>query len=201
MLVTLVVSLARRFQPSSTKDEVAVKSPTACETRAVLFIRKQKKKEEYMKWRFALGPMFVALCVFVMPIHAQTAEVTTKPAVHLRYDISKEVTLTGTVSSVVKSPTREMKMVSGSHLFVGTKAGTVDASLGLFAMKGQGALSVKPGEHVQMTGVMKTVEGKQVFIARVVQTNGHEYIIRNEHGFAYRPVARTAKSGAKGGQL
>jgi hypothetical protein len=155
-----------------------------------------------MKWRFRiLGPLALALCVFALPLHAQTSDVKTKPITHPRYDMTKEVTLSGTVSNVVKSPAREMNLVPGSHVFVGTKAGTVDASLGFFAMQGKGALSVQPGEHVQITGVMKTVKDKEVFIARLVQANGHEYAIRNEHGFAYRPAARNAKSESKGGQL
>jgi hypothetical protein len=154
-----------------------------------------------MKWQFrVLGPLVLALGMSAVPLHAQTSDVKTKTVTHLRYDIRNEVTLSGTVSNVVKSPTREMNLVPGSHVFVGTKAGAVDASLGFFAMQGKGALSVQPGEHVQITGVMKTVKDKQVFIARLVQANGHEYAIRNEHGFVYRPAAR-AKSEAKGGQL
>jgi hypothetical protein len=155
-----------------------------------------------MKWQSrVLAPLALALCALALPLHAQTSEVKTKPVTHLRYDITREVTLSGTVSNVVKSPTREMNLVPGSHVFIGTKAGTVDASLGFFAMQGKGALSIQPGEHVQITGVMKTVKDKEVFIARLVQANGHEYAIRNEHGFAYRPAARNAKSESKGGQL
>lgn len=158
-----------------------------------------------MKRRFPLlGPLAVlALSLFAMPIYAQTATVTTKPVVHRWYDSTKEVTLTGTVSSVVKSATREMKMIAGSHLVVETKSGPVDASLGAFAMRGKGALDVTPGQQVQITGVMKTVSDKQVLLTRVVQTNGHAFIIRSEHGFALPPAARkgSASSEAKGGQL
>jgi hypothetical protein len=70
-------------------------------------------------------------------------------------------------------------------------------------MMGEGALAVEAGEQVQLTGVMKTAGDKQVFIVRLVQANGHEYVIRNEHGFALSPVARKAhtQSEAKGGQL
>jgi hypothetical protein len=160
-----------------------------------------------MKWRFSvLGPFAVlALCLFALPIYAQTAAVTTKPAVPLRYDITKEVKLSGTVSNVVKSPTREMKMVSGSHLIVETKTGAVDASLGRFAMRGKGGLSVTTGQQVEVTGVMKTMKGKQVFVTRLVQSDGHTYTIRNEHGFVSEhgaiDGAGATKSTSKGGQL
>jgi DNA/RNA endonuclease YhcR with UshA esterase domain len=157
-----------------------------------------------MKWRSSVvGPFAVlVLCLFATPIDAQTA-VTTKTAVPLRYDITKEVTLTGTVSSVVNRTTPEMKMVAGSHLIVETASGTVDASLGGFAMRGKDALSVTTGQRVQVTGVMQTVNDKEVFFTRLVQIDGHVYKIRNEHGFALAPVSpkSSANSGAKGGQL
>ena len=160
-----------------------------------------------MKWRFSvLGPIaFLALCLFALPIYAQTAAVTAKPVAPQRYDITKEVKLSGTVSNVVKSPTREMKMVSGSHLIVATKTGEVDASLGRFAMRGKGALSITPGQQVEVTGVMKTIKGKQVFVTRLLQVDGHTYTIRNEHGFVSEhgaiDGAGVTKSTSKGGQL
>jgi DNA/RNA endonuclease YhcR with UshA esterase domain len=160
-----------------------------------------------MKWRFSvLGPfVLLALSLFALPIFAQTAEVTTKPVAPLRYDITKEVKLSGTVSNVVKAPTREMKMVSGSHLIVETKTGAVDASLGRFAMRGKRGLSITPGQQVEVTGVMKTMKGKQVFVTRLVQAEGHTYTIRNEHGFVSEhgaiDGAGSTKSTSKGGQL
>jgi len=156
-----------------------------------------------MKWRFsALGPLALALCVFALPLHAQTSD-PTKPVVHLRYDITQEITFTGAVSSVVRASARETKKEGGSHLMVQTTSGKVDANLGEFAMRGKDALTVTPGQLIQLTGVMKTVHGQQVLIARLVQANGKVYKIRNEHGFTYHPVARKnqTKSATKGGQL
>lgn len=144
----------------------------------------------------------LVLCLFV-PIYAQTTAATAKSTPRPRYDITKEVTLTGSVSSVVKKPTREMHLMPGSHLMVTISSGTVDANLGRYAMRGKGALAVSAGQHVQLTGVLMTVGDKEVFVARLVQTNGHIYKIRNEHGFAYAPAARkdSAKSESKGESL
>ncbi|MGB8541885.1 MAG: hypothetical protein WCD49_09640 [Candidatus Acidiferrales bacterium] len=150
-----------------------------------------------MNWRFTFfGPFVVlALCLFAYPIHAQTAEPTTKSSVHLWYDVTKEVTLTGKVTGVVEKTTPEMKMPGGSHVIVETISGKeVDASLGSFAMRGQGALSIKSGEPIQLTGVMKAINGKEVIFARLVRANGRLYKIRNEHGFALAPDA-TSSSG------
>jgi len=159
-----------------------------------------------MKWRFStLGLLVLALCVFALPLHAQTLDTTTPvaPATHLRYDITQERTFTGTVSSVVKASARETKNAGGSHLIVQTASGKVEADLGRYAMRGKGALTVTPGQLIQLTGVMKTVRGRQVVIARLVQANGEVYKLRNEHGFTYHraALANQTKSETKGGQL
>ena len=156
-----------------------------------------------MKWRFSsLGPLVLALCVFALPLHAQTSD-TTKPVVRLRYDITQEMTFTGTVSGVLNASAHGTKKAGASHVIVQTSSGKVEADLGRYAMRGQGALTVTPGQLIQLTGVMKTVRGQQVVIARLVQANGKVYKIRNEHGFVYQPAARKnqTKSATKGGQL
>jgi hypothetical protein len=158
-----------------------------------------------MKSRFpAFGPLVVlGLCLFATPTHAQTAEGTPDSVVAPKYDITREVTLTGTVSSLVKNTTPEMQMLGGSHLIVQTTSGKIDASLGGYAMKTVGALSVTPGQQVQVTGVMKAIRDQQVFVTRLVQVNGRVYKIRNEHGFVLAPGPRkgVTKPDAKGGQL
>ena len=80
------------------------------------------------------------------------------------YDVSKEVTLTGTVSSVLHQPAPGMTW--GSHLMVETVFGRLDASLGRFGLEGKGALSVTLGQQIELTGVMKTVRDKEVFVVR-----------------------------------
>jgi hypothetical protein len=172
-----------------------------------------------MKQRFPAFVPFVILAVsFLAPavVRAQSAATRTPSQVPPRYDVRQEVKLEGTVTSVVKRPTAEMKMEMGSHLLVSTNAGSVDASLGQFALMGRGAMVVGPGQRVELTGVMKTENGKQVFVTRAVTTGGHTYLLRNEHGATYEPAARRGhatppgpgpfgngepKSDSKGGSL
>ncbi len=161
--------------------------------------------EATMKWRFSvLGPFaFLALCLFALPIYAQTAAVTAKPVAPQRYDITKEVTLTGTVSSVVKTPTREMNLLPGSHFMVATGSGKLDAALGKYAMRNAGVLSITPGQQVRVTGMIVTVKNQQVFVTRLVQANGHTYTIRNRHGITVAPASGKGNRSfyVKGGQL
>jgi hypothetical protein len=146
--------------------------------------------EKTMKWRFTFfGPCAViALCLLAPPIHPQGAESTIKSSVPPWYDVTKEVTLTGTVSSVMEKATPEMKMLGGSHVVVETSSRrVVDASLGRLAMRGEGSLSVTLGEHIQLTGVMKVINDKEVLFTRLVRARGHLYKIRNEHGYTLAP--------------
>ena len=85
--------------------------------------------------------------ILVVPLIAQPAREF--------YDVREEVTLSGTVASVL--PKQAPGMMWGSHLVIDTLSGKVDASLGRWGLVGKDALSVKPGERVEVTGVMKTV--------------------------------------------
>jgi hypothetical protein len=134
----------------------------------------------------ALG--LLCLMSLLPPVYAQTAPITTKTAGPYIYHVSQEVTLSGTVSSVLTKPAAGMIM--GSHLLLATATGPVDASLGRYALRGKGALALTAGQQVAVTGIMKTIKARQVFLVRTVKTGGEIYPIRNEHGFAISPQAR-----------
>jgi len=107
---------------------------------------------------------------------------------HQLYDITKEVTLKGTVASVLDKAAPGMMW--GSHLVLDTLSGKVDASLGRWGLAGKDALRVTPGQQVEVTGIMKTLNEKPVFLARTVKVNGTVYTIRDQHGVAISPQAR-----------
>lgn len=134
-------------------------------------------------WSLAL----LSLISSVALVQAQTGAVETRPAAPY-YDVAREVTLTGTVSSVLTKPSGGMIM--GSHLLFETASGSVDASLGKWGLQGKGALSITVGKQVEVTGVMKTLMGRQVFLARTVKVGDRVYSIRNEHGIQVSPQAR-----------
>jgi len=122
----------------------------------------------------------ILFAILVVPLNAADSD--------SRYDVSKEVTLTGTVSSVL--PKAGPGMTWGSHLMVETVSGRLDASLGRFGLEGKGALAVTPGQQIELTGVMKTVRDKEVFVVRSVKANGKTHTMRNEHGIEVSPQAR-----------
>ncbi len=118
--------------------------------------------------------------ILVVPLNAAES--------HSYYDISKEVTLTGTVASVLHTPAPGMAF--GSHLVIDTVSGKVNASLGRWGLAGKGSLLVVPGQQVEVTGIMKSLRDKEVFVVRTVKVNGKVYAIRNQHGTEIPPQAR-----------
>jgi hypothetical protein len=131
-----------------------------------------------------IGLLFATLAV---PLGAQPAR---QP--HQFYDISKEVTLSGTVSDVLAKAAPGT--LPGAHLLFATSSGSVDASLGKFALQGNDPVSVAPGREVAVTGIMMTIRGKDVFIARIVKVGGRAYTLRNQHGVPVSPLSRERAS-------
>ncbi|MFZ0137179.1 MAG: hypothetical protein WAK89_08980 [Candidatus Sulfotelmatobacter sp.] len=125
------------------------------------------------------------VAILAVPLGAQPV-----PKAQPYYDIAKEVTLSGTVSSVISRPK------VGAHLELATSSGAVDADLGRWGLMGKGALHIAPGAQVQVTGVMKTLKNKEVFIARTVTMGGKAYTMRNQHGIPVSPQTR-ARAGQK----
>jgi len=119
----------------------------------------------------------------LVPLHAQSAGDS-----RLSYDVNEEVTLSGTVSSVLTRPA--LGMIPGPHLLLTTVTGTVDASLGRWSFEGKGALHVNIGQQIEVTGIMRTLRGKPVMLARAVKAGGEVYTLRNEHGIPLSPQAR-----------
>ena len=141
--------------------------------------------------RLLAGIFACALLSLGVPLEfvlAQTTAVVTKDASPFGYDISEEIRVGGTVSSVLTNASPGM--VKGSHLLIATPSGPVDISLGTYGMGGEGALAVTAGMLVEVTGIMKIINRTPVLLARNVKVGSHIYAIRNEHGIPISPQAR-----------
>ena len=147
----------------------------------------------------------LALMLNAGAAHAQAAAETTKPAIPLRYDISKEVTLNATVESVPsKSSGGPLHSGSNTGFVLQTSSGPVKGRLTPFVLNGKGAIPISVGDHLQVTGVMMTVKNdRQVFVIRIITVGGRTYAIRNERGFPLEHPGQNASAatGSKGGQL
>jgi uncharacterized membrane protein len=139
--------------------------------------------------RFAKRIQMVAgLTGLLLAISAVTLVAQTSKPPRAYYDISKEVTLTGKVLIVFRVPSQGM--IPGSHILLATSSGQVDASLGRWGLQGSGALSAAPGQVIEVTGVMKTLLDKPVFVVRTAKAGDQTYQMRNEFGIPVSPQAR-----------
>lgn len=116
-------------------------------------------------------------------VHAQTSQARSAGTF---YDITREVTLRGTVASVGNSG----GIIPGGRLLMTTSSGAVEVNLGRFGLRGKGALEVAEGDQVEVTGMMKTLGANQVFVARTVKVGEQVYIMRNQYGIPVSPQAR-----------
>lgn len=142
-----------------------------------------------MRRGFSKSTRIIAKLLAGLLFAIQAAPLVAHPANPLwDYDVRQEVTISGTVSSVLERPAPGM--IWGSHLVLDTVSGKVDASLGRWALVGKDALSVTPGQQVEVTGVMKTFNEKEVLLVRTVTVNGKPFAVRNQHGVLIPPQSR-----------
>ena len=134
------------------------------------------------------GLVLLLFASFLLPAPAQSPALETQGPQPYGYDVTKETTVDGTVSSVLAKASPGMVM--GAHLMISTLTGPLDVSLGFFGLRGRGALSVAPGQEVEITGLMKTFKNKPVLLARTIKAGSQSYAIRNEHGIPVSPQAR-----------
>jgi hypothetical protein len=146
------------------------------------------------------GLALLAFFSLAGPGYAQTAAATTKTTVPLRYDVSKEVTLSGTVVGI---PEKSSHGQAQPFLVLQTKSGLINGRLTSFAQNEKGGIAIMPGQQVKVTGVMMSLQTKQVLEVRTLEIGGHTYQIRSKRGFPLEHPERNAASTteSKGGQL
>lgn len=114
---------------------------------------------------------------------AQTSA-TIAPAV---YSVSREVSLVGTVSSIVEnSKTGPL----GTHLIVQSAGGQVDVHIGSAKYLELNKLTLKAGDSVRIVGENFTVGADTVFFARIVQDGTAAVAVRSAKGM---PLWRNGK--------
>jgi len=139
----------------------------------------------------ALALLAGALCAEAL-CQAREAPTKSSNVESLAYDPAGEVTLNGTVASLI--PQGSAGTIAGAHLLLTTLSGALDVSLGRFSLIGKGALSIAAGQQAEITGVMKTFGGKPIFLARSLRVGDRDYAIKNEHGLPITPQARNRAS-------
>lgn len=131
----------------------------------------------------------LAISLVAVPVYANEAVAPKRTVIASRYDMTKEVTLTGTIQSLVRKPAPGTIM--GAHLMVSTAQGTVDAHIGNLVLVGKRPTSFASGQSVKLVGLMTTINQKNVLLVRTIQTGSDTITVRNERGFLVLTGART----------
>jgi hypothetical protein len=141
----------------------------------------------------------LAIALFAGPSHADESVAPRRTVIASKYDVTREVTLEGTIQTLVRKPAPGS--VLGAHLIVSTAQGTVDAHIGNYLVVGKYAMPFAAGQSVKLTGVMTTINDKHVLLVRTMQMGDNTITVRNEHGFLVYPgtKARFAAASSTGG--
>lgn len=137
-------------------------------------------------------PMFLALFALILctpgaaPANAQTASSQAKTSGLVPvYNLAKEIKIRGMIQKIdgfgASGPV-------GTHIFIQTGSGLVDAHLGFGVAASRRYLGISVGESVTVIGMMESVGNKSVLIARILTTSNHIFVLRNENGIPIRAV-------------
>jgi hypothetical protein len=136
-----------------------------------------------------------AIAIILLPFSAHAQSVATSSAMASPvYDLNKEIKIDGTIDKV---ETNTSGGPIGTHLLVISSQGVVDVHLGSSNAVTAKNLGLSVGESIHVTGMMATVAGNSVLLARILTTSDHIYMLRNEHGAPIRSLMpRSAASSA-----
>jgi len=101
------------------------------------------------------------------------------------YDLNKEIKIQGTIEKI---STISSNGLIGTHLLVTTAEGVIDVHLGASMAVSAKSLGLSAGESVNLTGMMATINGNSVLLARILTTSTRVYVLRNELGVPIRSL-------------
>jgi hypothetical protein len=137
--------------------------------------------------------MTLAVALLAAPLVADESAAPKRAVIASKYDVSKEITVEGTVKSLVTKPVPGTLM--GAHLMVSTAQGTVDAHIGDYVVTGRYPTSFASGQAVKLVGMMAEFNHQNVLLVRTIQTGNRTITVRSEHGFLSYHLTRASLTG------
>jgi hypothetical protein len=138
-----------------------------------------------MNRAFRLLLSIPVLCILsTAPAFAQNAASSATSAM-AAYDLSKEIKIQGTIQKI---ETAGDTGPAGTHILVQTSQGVVDAQLGFGSAVAPANLGFSEGASVTVIGMMETLGGNSVMLARVLTTPSRVFVLRSERGIPVRAV-------------
>ena len=134
------------------------------------------------------------LCTAFLFSTLTRAQQKTQPAPQRpAYDLSREVTVVGTVISFTES---SQAPPLGPHVVVQTGSGSLDIHLGNAHLLDANHFTLNSGDTVRVIGENVPFGSGTQFMARIIQKGNQAVLLRSTQGFPLRPVTK-----AQGGVL
>jgi hypothetical protein len=147
-------------------------------------------KETKMRKIAGLLGLLMALAISLLagPLYANESGAVKRTVEVSKYDVAKEVTVEGTIQSIVRKPAPGAIM--GAHLMVSTAHGTVDAHIGNYLVGGKYGVPLPAGQSVKLVGMMTTFNHRDVLLVRTMDTGSGTITVRSNHGYLVYPGAK-----------
>jgi hypothetical protein len=155
---------------------------------------------------FAGAGLFAGTFLFVSAANAQRtaksvaaaqANATAEGRNNSLYNMSKEVSLQGTVARFTEN---SAGLPAGAHVLLQTASGQIDVHLGDPKLLKANNLSISQGASLRIIGEPVTTTQGTFFLARLVQQGTQVIAVRSTHGMPLsRASAQSAGTNAQGG--
>jgi len=109
------------------------------------------------------------------------------------YDVSREVSLQGTVVSFAENSSAAPL---GPHVVIQTASGQVDVHLGDARLLQANRLTLAAGDSIRVIGEDVPYGAGSQFFARILQKGSQTLALRSTRGFPLRPVPKAGKAEA-----
>lgn len=141
-------------------------------------------------WR--MGVLGLASAVLLSTIaSAQQKAQSSRP--NSAYDLSREVSLQGTVLSFTENSSVPPL---GAHLSIQTSSGVVDVHLGEAGLLQANHFTLATGDSVRIIGESLPYGSGTQFFSRIIQKGNQALALRSTRGFPLRPVPKAGKAEA-----
>jgi hypothetical protein len=148
----------------------------------------QTKTKKASQGSFIFQTLGLLLLASIVPVssRAQSETRVTAPQAHpwaTSTTAKTESKVSGTIQQVTSKHGATQLIVEGSN-------GAVTADLGPYASGT--AKSLSAGDHIEIAGWTRTLNGSNVLVARQITAGERQIVIRNEHGIAVHPAPATS---------
>ena len=144
-----------------------------------------------LPWR--VGMAWLAGVLLLSTIASAQQKAQTVAQRNQAYDVSREVSLQGTVVSFAENSSIPPL---GARLSIQTSSGVVDVHLGDARLLKASQFSVAAGDTIRIVGESLPYGDGTQFFARIIQKGNQAVALRSARGFPLRPATKAGKTQA-----